>query len=140
MNTKVLLAALAGGIANFLVGWLVYGIILDPLLRGMMTPEGQAVVRNPPIIGGIFGSCLVWALLLALIYNRWAGISTLKTGAIAGAVIGLLTALSFDLGIYSMWNMSNINMIFIDPIGSAVVGAVTGGVVGWVLGYRQAAA
>lgn len=140
MNTKVLLASLAGGIANFLAGWLVYGMILDPLFRGMMTPEGQAVVRNPPIIGGIFGGCLVWALLLALIYNRWAGISTLKTGALAGAVIGLLSALSFDLGLYSMYNMSSVNLIFIEPIGSAVLGAITGGVVGWVLGYKRAAA
>ena len=137
MNAKVLLAALAAGVATFLLGWVVYGMLLDPYFRTMLTPEGQAAVKDPPLVLGIFVSQFFWGLLLAVIYSRWASISTFKTGAIAGAIISFLIALSVDVSFYSMWNMSSINMVFIDPIASAVLGAVGGGVVGWVLGYGQ---
>lgn len=129
------MAALIGGVVNFLGGWLVYGIILDPYFRTLMTPEGMAIIKDPPLLGGIFGGSVIWALLLALIYHRWASISTLKTGAIAGAVISLLVALSVDLSVYSMWNISSFMVVIVDPIGSAVLGAITGAVVGWILGY-----
>lgn len=137
MNVKILLAALAAGVATFLLGWVVYGMMLDPYFRTMLTPEGQAAVKDPPLIGGILVSQFVWGLLLAVIYSRWANITTFKTGAIAGAVISFLIALSVDISFYAMWNMSSMNMIFIDPIASGVLGAVGGGVVGWVLGYGQ---
>lgn len=144
MNTKVLLAALAGGVASFLLGWLVFGILLDPWYRSMMTPEAVAVQRpmEEMLMWAIVLSNLVYGLLLALIYNRWAGISTFKSGAIAGAVIGLLVALSYGLGFYAfMKTWTSPAILFVDPIASGVVGAIVGGVVGWVLGYgpRQAA-
>ena len=45
MNVKILLAALAAGVATFLLGWVVYGMMLDPYFRTMLTPEGQAAVK-----------------------------------------------------------------------------------------------
>jgi len=140
MNTKVLLAALAGGVAMFLLGWLVWGMILDPWYRTIMTPEATAATRNPEemVMWALALSNLVYGLLLALIFNRWANISTFKTGAIAGAVISFLVALSFDFSLFAFMKMwTNSTILLVDPLANAAVGAVVGGVVGWVLGYGQ---
>ena len=138
MNTKVLLAALAGGVAFFLLGWLVFGILLDPYFRTLLTLEGAAVMKATPVMWALVAANLVSGLLLALIYSRWANISTFKTGAIAGAVICLLISLSYDLFFFAFMNMSTgMTTLLIDPIANGVVGALAGGVVGWVLGYGQ---
>ena len=146
MSTKVLLAALAGAIASFLLGWLVFGILLKPTYDGMMTEAGKTIMRPEAemmnYMWSMILSNLVYGLLLALIFSRWANISTFQGGAIAGGVISLLIVLSFDLGMYSMMNAWKGGAgLIIDPLANGVVGAVVGGVVGWVLGYgpRQAA-
>ncbi|HRI58321.1 MAG TPA: hypothetical protein PK228_01315 [Saprospiraceae bacterium] len=142
MNTKLLLAALAGGVASFLLGWLVFGILLKPTYDGMMTEAGKNIMRPEAemmnYMWAMILSNLAYGLLFALIFGRWANISTFRGGAIAGGVISLLLALSFDLGMYSMMNAWQGGMgLVIDPLVNGVVGAVVGGVVGWVLGYGQ---
>lgn len=138
MNTKVLLAAVAGGVASFLLGWLVFGILLDPYYKSMMTEQGVAAQRaeSDMILWAIALSNLVYAYLLALIYNRWANISTFQSGAIAGAIISFLITLSFDLGMYAMFTLwtGGVGLI-VDPLANGVVGGIVGGVVGWALGF-----
>lgn len=139
---KILLSALAGGVVNFLLGWLVYGILLSDFSNSYpeLAPETvTAIVRDPMVMWAIALSCFVYALLLAVIYGRWANITTFVGGATAGAVIGFLIALSVDLSMYSMMKTINLTGALVDPFISAVLVAVTGGVVGWVLGYGKTA-
>ncbi|MDO8366987.1 MAG: hypothetical protein Q7T20_09335 [Saprospiraceae bacterium] len=138
MNTKVLLATLAGGLVSFFLGWLIFGILLDAQYKSMMTPEALALQRGEAdfIIWAIVLSNLAYSLMLAVVYNRWANISTFQGGAIAGAVISFLIALSFDLGQYSMFNMwKDSTGLIIDPLANGLFGALIGGIIGWVLGY-----
>ncbi|MFN0216019.1 MAG: hypothetical protein ACKVT2_17300 [Saprospiraceae bacterium] len=138
MNTKVLLAAVAGGVASFLLGWLVFGMLLEPYYRTMMTETGMAAQRSETdfIMWAMALSNLVYGLLLAVIFSRWANISTFKAGAIAGAVISFLIVLSFDLSMYSMFTLWTGGAgLIIDPLVNGACGAIIGGVVGWVLGY-----
>lgn len=140
MNVRVLLAAFAGAVASFLLGWLVFGILLKTTYEGMMTETGKTVMRpeTEMVFWAMILSNLVYGLLLALIFNRWANISTFRSGAIAGGVISLLVTLSYDLGMYSMMNVWTGGAGFIiDPLANGVVGTIVGGVVGWVLGYGQ---
>lgn len=138
MNTKVLLAALAGGVASFLLGWLFYGILLEDFMKqnmmeGVMKDE-TSMGWGPLIVGN-----LAFGLLLALIYNRWAGISTFKSGAIGGAWVGLLMAFGYDMVSLGTSNVMNMTAALVDPLVSAVMTAIVGGVVGWVLGYNNRA-
>ena len=133
MNTKVLLAALAGGVAAFLLGWLVYGILLADTMKSLsVLVEGAE--KNPPELWAIAVSNILWALFYAMVFTRWAGISTLKAGAMAGLWMSALIALSFDLGLFAMYNMWTMGGVVLDVVVSSVMGAVVGGVVGWVLG------
>lgn len=136
MNTKVLIAALVGGITSFLLGWVFYGILLADFFAanagsatGVM--KDDASMNWLPIIIGN----MTTGLLFALIYKRWAGITTFKTGAIGGAWVGLLIALSYDMISLGTTNMMNTVAALVDPLVSTVMGAITGGMVGWALGY-----
>jgi hypothetical protein len=135
MNNKVLLAALAGAVATFLTGWLLYGILLKGFFEAGTLETARSVMREQPELLAIFFGGLAWSLLLALIFSRWASISTLRSGAIAGAWIGFLIALGADLFSYASMNIAHLNTTLIDPLINAVQSAIAGGIIGWVLGY-----
>lgn len=140
MNTKVLLAALAGGVTSFLLGWVFYGILLgDFFAANIGTATGvmkdEASMGWVPLIVGN----LATGLLFALIYSRWAGITTFKTGAIGGAWVGFLVALSYDMVSLGTANIMNSTAAMVDPLVAAVMSAIIGGVVGLALGYGNRA-
>ncbi len=133
MNTKVLLAALAGAVASFLSGWVIWGMALKSIMERdacLGCSRGEDM-----LMWAIFVGCFAWALLLALLFSRWAGITTFKSGAMAGAWIGFLIALGMDFFMYAGTTMLTMNAAIVDIIANAVQGALVGGVVGWVLGY-----
>lgn len=135
MNTRVLLAALAGGIVAFLSGWIFYVALLGGFFEAN-AGSATGVMKDPPELWAIFIGSLAWALLYAMIFTKWAGISTLKAGAIAGAWISLLISISFDFTSFGSTNMMNFTATIVDPIVGAAMGALIGGTVGWVLGYN----
>jgi hypothetical protein len=137
MNTKVLLAALAGAVASFLTGWVIWGMALKGFFEANTTDAGRAVMRSDDgmVMWAIFVGCLAWSLLMALVFSRWANITTFKTGAMAGAWLGFLMALGADMFSYGGMDASTLTAVLVDPILNAVQGALVGGVVGWALGY-----
>lgn len=140
MNTKVLLAALAGGVASFLLGWLFYGILLAGFFADN-AGTATGVMRDETTMGWIplIVGNLAIGLLFAMLFSRWAGITTFKGGAIGGAWVGFLMALGYDMVSLGTTNITNSTAALVDPIVSAVMSAITGGVVGWVLGYGNRA-
>ncbi|MBK9336479.1 MAG: hypothetical protein IPM98_07770 [Lewinellaceae bacterium] len=137
MNNRVLLAALAGGVAFFLLGWLVWGILLMDMMRDM-NPQLEGVEKNPPDMLLIFLSSLVSGLFTALLFSRWAGINTFMGGLIAGAWVFGLISLSFDLMFLATTNVVSPGGAVLDVVANVAVGALVGGVVGWALGYKRA--
>jgi len=136
MNTKVLIAALTGGITSFLLGWLFYGILLGDFFAAN-TGTATGVMKDEASMGWgplILGN-LATGLLFALIYSRWAGITTFKTGAIGGLWVGFLVALSYNMVSLGTANIINSTAAMVDPLVAAVMSAITGGIVGLTLGY-----
>ncbi len=137
MNTnKLLLSGVAGGVAFFLLGFLVYGVLL---MRFFEANAGTAtgVMKEPMDWWALILGNLAWGFLLAVIFVRWANISTFATGLRAGAIIGLLTGLSFDLMIYGTSNLSSLTGTIVDILVFTALSAVAGGVVGLVLGMGK---
>jgi len=135
METRTLLATLAGGITYFLGGWALYGTLFADFFK---TNAGTAsgIEKMPPELWAIGIGSLVFSLLLTLLFIRWAGIVTFRGGAIGGAWVSFLVSLSVDFMLFGSSNMSNITATIVDPILGALMGAITGGVIGWVLGYK----
>lgn len=138
---KVILAALAGAVTSFLSGWVIYGMLLKNYMDANTLESASSVMRpeEDMLLWAIFIACFAWSLLLALIFTRWAGISTFKSGAIAGGWVMLLMVLGADFYVYSMMNIYTLNSIFVDALVNGVQGLLVGGVIGWVLGVGNKA-
>jgi len=125
MKTKTfVVAGLVGGIVDWLLGWLFYGIIF--------TDNPQPDESNGMLFIAL--GCLAVGFFISYIYNKWAQITTLVTGAKAGAVIGLFMGLIANLFNLAMLAEINYELFAIDMFISIVMTAVVGAVVGLVNG------
>jgi hypothetical protein len=139
MLTRILAATLAGGVAFFVLGFLIYGLVLDPMfMRPNLTAEATKVMMEVPVWAPLVLSNFVSALLFTFIFDQWAGIRTFVGGLKGGAIIMFLNALSIDLGFGAFMKLYNGYTPFVfDIIGATIMGAIAGGVIGAVLGIMD---
>ena len=125
MNMKILKGTVIGGVAFFFLGWLVWGILLADVMTNLMDTS----LNRPDtemVWWAIILSNLVFAQLLTLIL-KWSGANGALDGLKIGALIGLLYALTVDLGMYSMTTMiKSVSGIVVDVLVYTVVTAVIG--------------
>lgn len=138
MDKKVLLATLAGGIVNFVLGWVVYGMLLQGFSAANAgSASGVERIPEEMAMHWIFVGCVAHALLLTLVFSRWTVISTFKGGATAGAWMGFLLSLGYYMVNLGTTHLFNLTAALTFPAVDAVTSAIMGGVIGWVLGYAQ---
>ena len=132
---KILLSGLIGGAVAFLLGFLFYGLLLADFFEsnagaatGVMRDESD-FIWWAMILGH-----LAWGLLFAVVFGRWTNIKTYATGVSAGAVLGLLISLTYNLISYGSTNISTLTALVVDTLIMTLVSGVVGGVVGWFLG------
>ena len=134
-SNKILIGGLIGGVTSFLLGWIIYGVILKDAMvspiAGLMKPETDM------IWWAMIGSCLAQGFLLSYVFGKWANITTVVGGATAGATLGILIGLYYDLGFFAMSNMFTMQTMLMDIVLSGVMMAAIGAVVGWWLGRNK---
>ena len=125
---KILRGTLFGGITYFLLGWLVWGILLMDFMSAhmnMCTSRPDGVM----IWWAIILSNLVAALLLTLILH-WAKAKSIIDGLKFGALFGVLYTSMIGFSFWSMTTMySNIGALLVDILISTVVFAIVGFVI-----------
>ena len=127
MKTKnFLVSGFAGCIADYLLGWLFYGIFFKDFFP---QPEESS---NAMLM--IFLGCLAFGLFVAYIFTKWAQITTALTGAKAGSIIGLFLALYVNLFQMAMKSEASFQMVSLDVVLSVVMGAIVGAVIAAVNG------
>lgn len=122
---KILRGTIFGGIAYFLLGWLVYGILL---MDFSAANYNQCLNRPDGIMiwWALIASNLVLALFLT-IFLKGSGAKSLLDGLKTGALFGLLMSLMLGLSYYSMTTMyNNFTGLIVDVVVSVAVMAVVG--------------
>jgi hypothetical protein len=139
MLTRVLAATVAGGVAFFILGFLLYGLVLDPMvMKPNMNPDAVKLINDPPVWIPLVLANFVSAFLLAYIFDKWAGIKTFRGGLEGGAIVWFLISLSFQLMFLAFMKMSNnYTPAIADVVGSIIMGGIGGGVIGQVLGMMN---
>ena len=136
MNTnKLLVGTVVGFVGFFLGGFVLYTIVFKDLLAS--TNPGFAAAQKAPDMFALVIGNFAAAFLLAYVFEKWAGIRTLQTGAIAGAIIGLLTSLNYDSMMHGTSNLFTWTGVGVDTLVSALLWAIGGAVIGWFLGYKR---
>lgn len=138
MLIRLAAATVVGGIVFFVVGFLIYGLFLDPAVMRPNMNEFAGLIKDVPDWAPLIIANLVSALLFAWIYDALAGIRSFAAGAKAGAIIMALISLSLQLMFYAFWNLhKNLVPVVADLAGSLVMGAIGGGAIAAVLGAMQ---
>ena len=127
MNAKnILISGVLGGIVNFLLGWVFYGMLFNDIY-----PEGEDINLVFTFLG-----CLTSGLFVAYIFSKWAGITIPLTGLKAGAIIGFFTSLSMNFFLYSN-KVVNYQNIVLDVVISVVISSFVGAAVALILGRMK---
>jgi hypothetical protein len=134
---RFLSAAVAGGLTLFVGGFLLWGILLDPFFQAHLG-SATGVLKEPMDVVSLSLGQFFYALLLATVIGKWAGVSGFGSGFKIGLIFGLLISLAVGLTQYSMANIVDLTATLVDPLVAAVWAGLGGGVIGLVLGGGQA--
>ncbi|MBX7202553.1 MAG: hypothetical protein IT240_10750 [Bacteroidia bacterium] len=134
MKTKWIYGGLSGGITLFLLGWIVFGMLLPHDTMATFYDMSLSRPDEEMLMWALFLSNLMYGSLLSVVLD-WAGSTTWLDGMKRGAVIGLLMTAAYDLNFYAMTTMFLVPTgIFVDMLIFSFLMACSGGVIGFVYG------
>jgi len=134
MNIKTIIAGILAAIAFFLLGWLIWGMLLMDTMNqysnaACMKPEEEMNMAYLVVANLLFG------LIYAYIFSNWSGPKSFSSGLLPGALINIVIGAGYDFFMLSMTTMhTSTTVVGINIIPNAVVGAIVGGIVCWWLG------
>ena len=132
MSKKAWLAGLAGGVAAYLSGWLLYGMLLMKFLQEH-TISYPGLFKEKMNMVTIAIGCFVWSFTIAWVYSNFSGKKSVMGGVITGVILGLLIETGMVLSYLGNWNLYDTTYLIVDWLSMGVYSAITGAVVGWVL-------
>ena len=98
MFARILAAGVAGAVAMFLLGWVIYGMLLKGYFDSTMTQTAKSMMADPPNFPPLIVAQIVFGLLFAFIFAYWASVRTFAGGLAAGAILMFLAFFAFNLG------------------------------------------
>jgi len=136
-SKKFLIGGLAGGVVFFLLGWLLYGMLLmDFMMQHSNTASGVFRSETEMIWWAMVVGNLGLGFLLSYVLNK-ANVTGAMAGATTGAVVMLLLSVSMNCIMYAQLNLWDTTSIVVDILVSAVIGAIVGAVIGWLNGRNS---
>ena len=129
---KAIMAILAGGVAFFVLGGLLYGLLLAGFYEAHLG-SATGVLREVPIGWALVLSQLGYAALVTFVF-RHAGVATASAGLKTGGIFGFLLGMAIAFDLYAVTNWSTVTVAFVEPVVMALRMALAGGVIGWMLG------
>jgi hypothetical protein len=135
MDTKKFLTGtVVGGITYFILGYLFYGVLLMDFFQSQTgSASGVSREMDEMVWWALILGNFVFAAFITYIFLKWAHISTFKSGLRAGASIGFLLSLGYNLIYYGTSNMMTLTGALADVIVGTVITALLGAVIGAVL-------
>lgn len=135
---KVAIATLLGAILLALLEGLTYGILLPEFVDANRIPYEGLVKEQPDAVPYLLFN-LLWAFLIAYVFNYWANIKTFASGAKMGAILMGAVVLGINLGYIAFFNLLE-NIFVVVPVkivAMMIQGAIAGGVMATILGWGE---
>lgn len=134
MKTKWIYGSLAGGISLFLLGWIIFGMLVPHDTMTRYYDMSLSRSEEDMLMGVLFLSNLMYGGLLSVALD-WAGSTTWLDGMKRGALVGFFMTAAYDLNFYAMTTMFLLPMgIAIDMLIFTFMMAASGSVIGFLYG------
>ncbi len=134
---RMIIGTVAGGVAFFLLGGLIYVVILGGFYEANLG-SATGVMREIPVWWAMVVSQLGLAAVVTYVFLH-ADVATAFDGLKTGAIFGLLFGIAMAFDLYAVTNWSNVTVAFVEPFVTAVRMALGGAVIGWTLGMGSGA-
>ncbi len=131
-SRQYLLAAIAGWIVLFLLGFIVYGVLLAGFFSANLG-SASGVERDAPLIWAVALGEFALAAVLTLVLGKWTKATGAANGFQVGATIGFLMAVSYNFTMYGTSNTYNLTATVADIAIATVRTGIGGSVVGATL-------
>lgn len=129
---KLLLGGIAGGVAFFLLGWLIFGMLLMDFMSNNPGTAGNVHREEPEFLYLAVGN-LLFGLMFAYIFIK-GNIQSFGSGLISGGIIGALMSAGFNCIMYGTSTITSKTAMAADVGGMTLMCALAGAVIGMVLG------
>lgn len=135
---KLFIGGITGGILYFLLGWLIYGMLLMDFMNNHTGVAGNISRAEPDFLYLAIGN-LAMGFLLAYIFVK-GNVSSMASGFITGGVLGLLVSVGMDCMMYATTTAISKTAMAADVAASTVMSAIVGAVIAMVMGMGKKAA
>ena len=130
MDTKkLLLGTIAGGVAFFFLGFLFYGLLFMDFFMNNAGSATGVYKEEPEYVTLILGN-LATAFFFTYLFLRFGDVGSFGDGLKAGATIGFINSLGFNLIMLSTSNIGTITSSAVDVVVFTTMGAIAGGIIG----------
>ena len=130
MNVKnFIVGGIVGGIVDFLMGWLIYGILLKDTF-----PMEPGAKENMMFI---FLGCMSFGFLISYVFSQGEGISNMAAGIKMAVGIALFMGLCSHFFMNMTKETIDVKIMAIDIVASMVLAAAVGAVVAMVNGKMK---
>ena len=132
MNTKCLIASIAGAVVLFVGGYVLYELLLGGFFEANMGSATGVIKESPEFLWIAVGQLAGGGVLATAL--GWKGTTDVAGGAQAGAKLGALIAATFGFVALGAMNTSTLASVVVDVVVTAVLWGAAGAVVGMMLG------
>jgi hypothetical protein len=139
LSKSNLISTLATAVWGFFGGWILWGILVDPLLADHNSAVG--IMKEMPDMFHLVVGCLITGFIFSTIYSKYSqGNHGFVSGLNYGCWIGLLIGLGEGMVNMSVMNMLDFTGTLINAVTYVVFYAIMGGIAGMVYQKTSAAA
>lgn len=130
MNVKnFIVGGIVGGIVDFFLGWLIYGILLKDTF-----PIEEGAKENMIFI---FLGCMAFGFLISYVFAQGEGISKCVPGIKLAAGIALFMSLSTNFFMNMTKETIDVKLLIIDVVASMVLASFVGAIIAVVNGKMK---
>lgn len=137
MIVRFIVSSIAGGIVFFILGFLIYGLALDPWMKAN-TAQFAGLMKEVPDMIPLAVANIVWAGMIAFVAENWANTRNFADGMKVGGILMFFAAMAINLQFTAFMNMYlSVLVPIVDTFVVTFMGVVTGGVIGFIIGKMK---
>ena len=138
MDTKKFtIGTLVGGIAYFILGYLIFGLALNGFFKDHANPSSPMKAMADIVWWALILGNLAGAALLSWIILKLGNVNSFGSGARIGLALGFFVSLGTNMITYATSNMMDMTGALVDVVMSAILAAIVGGIIAVVIGGQK---
>jgi len=136
-SKKFLMGTITGGVAFFILGYLIYGILLMNFMSDNAGTAQNVMRADTDLVWwALIVGNLGMGALYSYIFLKWADIKGFGGGFQAAAVVGFFMAIAFDMINYGTTNIMNMKGVLVDIVAFTIMAGLGGGIIALAVGKK----